>query len=201
MIGHAALWLFAPTLVLLAAIARLRSAAFSVARPTVALLVIGALIVLVISDERGSPMSLGVALAMACAIVSAASDLATGLVFDSVTALAALMILLAALVAGSAIPAAIGAVVCAGSLSALYALTRGRGIGLGDVKLGAVIGAGCGGVIAIGALGSAFIVGALWAIPLLARKRVHPGDRVAFAPFLALGTIASLGMNVFGLHG
>jgi prepilin signal peptidase PulO-like enzyme (type II secretory pathway) len=201
MIAHAALWLFASTITVLAAVARARSAAVSYARPTVVTLLAGALAVIVIGDERGSPMSLGMAPAMACAIVCAAGDLATGLIFDSVTASAALMILLTALAVGSVPATAVGACVCAGSLLALYALTRGRGIGLGDVKLGAVIGAGCGGAGAIGAIGTAFVAGALWAVPLLVRKRVHPGDRVVFAPFLALGTIASLGMRLLSAHG
>jgi prepilin signal peptidase PulO-like enzyme (type II secretory pathway) len=201
MIPHATLCLFAPMVMLLVAIARSRNATISFARPSVALLVLGALSVLVIGDERGSPMSFGAVLAMACAIVCAATDLATGLIFDSVTALTAMMILLAALVAGSLTATTTGACVCAGSLCALYALTRGRGIGLGDVKLGAVIGAGCGGVAAFGAIGSAFVAGALWAVPLLVRKRVGAGDRIVFAPFLALGTIASLGVNVLGSHG
>jgi prepilin signal peptidase PulO-like enzyme (type II secretory pathway) len=201
MIAHAALWMFASAVTVLASIARARSAAVGFARPTVVTLVAGALAMIVIGDQRGAPMSLGAALAMACAIVCAASDLATGLIFDAVTAFAALMILLAALAAGSASATTVGAFVCAGSLFALYVLTRGRGIGFGDVKLGAVIGAGCGGVTAIGAIAAAFIAGALWAAPLLVRKRLRPGDRVVFAPFLALGTIVSLGMKLLGAHG
>ena len=201
MISHAALWLFTLALALLAVVARARSGAVTFMRPIVVMLSIGAIVVIVAAEERGSPVRLAGSLSLACAIVCAESDLATGLIFDGVTALGALMIALTTLVAGEAKASAIGAFVCAGSMLALYAITRGSGIGLGDVKLGAIIGAGCGGAIAIGAIGIAFVAGSIWVLPLLLRKRTRMGDRLAFAPLMALGTLASLGIHALGAYG
>jgi len=201
MMPHAELWLFVSALSVLAVIARERSGAVAFARPLVAILSAGALSMIVIGEERGSPETFGVVLTLACAIVCAASDLATGLIFDGVTALTALVILATASIGGNAGASITGACVCGGSMFALYAITSGRGIGLGDVKLGAVIGAGCGGVAAISSIGVAFVAGSIWASALLLSNRARWGDRVPFAPFLTLGTLVSLGMNSLDRHG
>ncbi len=201
MMPHAALWLFVSALIVLAVIARERSGAVAFAQPAVVILSIGALSVIVIGEERGSPATFGVALTLACAIVCTASDLATGLIYDGVTALAASVILFTASIGGNASASITGACLCGGSMFALYMITSGRGIGLGDVKLGAVIGAGCGGATAISAIGSAFVAGSIWAAALLLGKRARPGDRFPFAPFLTLGTLVSLGVNSLNTYG
>jgi prepilin signal peptidase PulO-like enzyme (type II secretory pathway) len=201
MIPHATLWFFASALGAFATIARAQRSVVALLHPCVVLLTLGALAIIVTGEERGSPVALGVALMLACAIVCAASDLSTGLVFDAVTALSALMILAISSITHTVSASAVGAVVCGGSLLALYVTTRRRGIGLGDVKLGAVIGAGCGGVPAVGAIGAAFVAGALWALPVLVSKRAKPRDRVPFAPFLAMGALAFLAFESLSIHG
>jgi prepilin signal peptidase PulO-like enzyme (type II secretory pathway) len=201
MMPHATLWLFAVALGTLAAIARVRNTAVTFCRPNVVILMLAALVMIVVGEVREAPVAIGVALVLACVIVCAATDLATGLIFDAVTAASILMILLFAFATKSLTMSILGACVCAGSLLALYVATRRRGIGLGDVKLGAVIGAGCGAELGIGAIGSAFVVGALWAAPLLLSGRALASDRVVFAPCLALGTLGFLAFASLHGHG
>ncbi len=190
---------FLAALLGLVRLARIRSTAVKLTRPVVVILALCAVPAIILADQRGTPISLSVTLA--CAVVCAASDLATGLVFDGVTATTAIAILITSILSQDSLVAAIGASSCAGAMLLLYAVTRGRGIGLGDVKLGAVIGAGLGGVASVGALGAAFIAGAVWAIPLLASSRAQRGDRVAFAPFLAVGAIACTALRSVTGHG
>ncbi|MBP9750961.1 MAG: hypothetical protein KBC95_03890 [Candidatus Peribacteraceae bacterium] len=70
---------------------------------------------------------------------------------------------------------------------------RGRCLGAGDVGLGIAIGLLCGSVGATAfAIGGAFILGALVVIIGLLAGRLHRGDRLPFAPLLAVGTAISL---------
>ena len=146
-------------------------------------------------------MTIGVALVLACVIVCAATDIRTGLVLDVITAPAFGGIVLWSLVTRSLLPTLVGAALCGGTLLALYVLTRGRGIGLGDVKLAAVIGGGLGGAAAVGAIGIAFVAGAVWAVTMLVARRARAGDRVPFAPFLAIGTIGFVIVRSVYVHG
>ena len=87
-----------------------------------------------------------------------------------------------------------GAALAASALLALHLVTRGRGIGLGDVKLAFAIGAGLGPLRGLEALGAAFIAGAAYALWLLARRRARRTSSLPFAPFLAVGTVAIVGL-------
>lgn len=80
----------------------------------------------------------------------------------------------------------------------LFLITRGRGMGFGDVKyaftMGFLLGIK-GGLIAIYI---AFILGAVVGIFLLATKKKKLRSKIAFGPFLVLGTVAVLRWdNVF----
>ncbi|HTX57051.1 MAG TPA: prepilin peptidase [Candidatus Acidoferrales bacterium] len=171
------------------ALARVRSARVTLRTPTVGLAVC-ALLAIAVGAFRGSTVSLGAATALACAVVCAASDVAVGLIFDGVTLSGAISIAVMSVVGTQLCASVAGAAACAGVMLALYLLTTGRGVGLGDVKLGGVIGAGIGGAESVAAIAAAFIAGALWGMWLLATRRASLGDRVAFAPFLAFGAIA-----------
>jgi prepilin signal peptidase PulO-like enzyme (type II secretory pathway) len=74
----------------------------------------------------------------------------------------------------------------------LIFFTRGRGMGLGDVKLGFLIGFALGWPAAVTALFLAFLTGALVSTILILVRRKRFGDAVPFGPFLALGALASL---------
>lgn len=85
-----------------------------------------------------------------------------------------------------------GALIGAGILAALVLLTRGRGMGIGDIKLAGLIGASLGGSAALLALGSAFVVGAGVGLGLLAAGRAHLKSAIPFGPFLALGWLIAV---------
>lgn len=76
----------------------------------------------------------------------------------------------------------------------IWLSSRGRGIGLGDVKLAAVFGVALGYPLILVNLWWASILGGLVAAGLLAtgRARLGVGTRVAFGPLLILGYIAAL---------
>lgn len=70
----------------------------------------------------------------------------------------------------------------------LFALTKGRGIGFGDVKFAFVIGLLLGFPSALIAFYAAFLTGAFISIILIvAKKKKFHGDTIAFGPFLVIG--------------
>jgi prepilin signal peptidase PulO-like enzyme (type II secretory pathway) len=130
------------------------------------------------------------ALAALCGSSAAAIiDLRTGYIPDAVTRTTALVALTLAALGGDAPAACSGAWSVGGALLGLHLLTRGRGIGLGDVKLGSAIGAGLGAGAGLAALAAAFVSGAVYAAWLLIARRARRGDEIRFGPFLAAGTL------------
>lgn len=90
----------------------------------------------------------------------------------------------------------IGMVVLGGFYLALRAMSAG-GVGGGDAKLAAVIGLVLGWhgwqALAVGAA-SAFVLGALYALVLMAARRAQRSTRIAFGPWMIIG--AALGVAV-----
>jgi len=90
----------------------------------------------------------------------------------------------------------LGAVLGAGILLALYGswylLRRVEGLGLGDVKMMAMIGAFLGwpGVVAALLLGA--VLASVVALAGLMMRRLHLHNKMAFGPFLALGAAVTL---------
>lgn len=74
----------------------------------------------------------------------------------------------------------------------LVVLTRGRGMGGGDVKLGLLIGLFNGFPNGVIALFLAFITGSIVSIGLMAMSKKGLKDVVPFGPFLILGSVLSL---------
>jgi prepilin signal peptidase PulO-like enzyme (type II secretory pathway) len=131
---------------------------------------------------------------LACVAVSATTDIQTGFVFDRVLLATALVLLPVTMLSGRFLEAASGAILAAGLLLIPYACSRGRGIGLGDVKLAAAIGLGLGVAGAVTALWFAALCGGAVAAALLLSRRVRSDSSIPFAPFLALGaSYAALG--------
>jgi prepilin signal peptidase PulO-like enzyme (type II secretory pathway) len=146
--------------------------------------------------ERGGLLqSVSPLIAVACASVSAVTDLQTGLIFDVVTVTALCLIEAVAAATSTLGDATIGACVVGGALLLLHACSRGRAIGMGDVKLAAVLGAAFGIVNGVIVLGAAFIIGAASAVYGLTSGRLRRGDGVRFGPYLALGTTALLAIQ------
>jgi leader peptidase (prepilin peptidase)/N-methyltransferase len=141
------------------------------------------------------------ALAALCGTCAAAViDARTGFIPDRLTRLTTLLALGLAAATGAAPAACIGACVVGGALLALHLLSRGRGLGLGDVKLGTAIGAGFGATAGIAALGVAFVAGGAYAAWMLATRRARRRDAIPFGPFLAAGTLSAALLSLGGLR-
>jgi leader peptidase (prepilin peptidase)/N-methyltransferase len=134
----------------------------------------------------------GVIAATAGAAVAGIVDARTWSIFDPLTAsLLAAALGLAAL-EGRLIDAFAGSICIAGGLFILRLAGRGRGVGLGDVKLGAGLGAALGAPAGITAIALAFIFGGAYGAWLLATKRAMPGHSIRFGPYIAAGVFAAL---------
>jgi leader peptidase (prepilin peptidase)/N-methyltransferase len=130
------------------------------------------------------------AVASVCgALIAAGIDARTGCIPDRVTRPTSIIALGVATVSGLVLTAFWGALAVGGSLLLLHVITRGRGLGLGDVKLGTAIGVGLGPAAGLAALGGAFILGGAYASWLLATRRASHRDALPFGPFLATGTV------------
>ena len=86
----------------------------------------------------------------------------------------------------------IGAVAISGFFLAQFILSRGRWIGGGDIRLGAIIGAILGWKLGIIALMIAYITGSIAAIALLLQKKSKMKNQIAFGPFLIIGLLVAI---------
>lgn len=77
----------------------------------------------------------------------------------------------------------------------LILVTRGRGMGGGDLKLGVFIGLSLGVMNGVLALFLAFVLGSIVGVVLLIFRKKHFGQTIPFGPFLSLGSYTAL---VFG---
>lgn len=134
-------------------------------------------------------------LAICAACVSAQTDLQCGLIFDAVSLVALGLLLLRGVSTGTFTAACVGAAALALLLGSLWALSGGRGIGLGDVKFAGVIGSAFGCAWGVAALGAAFVGGGIAAGVLLSCGRVHRQSGLPLAPFLALGCVFAAAMG------
>lgn len=131
-----------------------------------------------------------VAVALGSAAVCAVSDIRCGYIFDRVTVPTITLLVAIAYAGNFEMQAVIGAVCAGGTIWVLNASSGGRGIGLGDAKLAALLGAALGPVGSMVTLGLAFVGGAVIAIAGLLSGRFQRGDRMRFAPYMALGACA-----------
>ncbi len=120
-------------------------------------------------------------------------DLLDMVVFDSVT-LPMIGVAAAFNLAMGADPLTLLWAVLAGSGFFLfqYLVSRGRWIGGGDIRIGAMIGAMLGFPGVVAALFIAYVIGALTALALLAMKKTTWSSQLAFGTFLSLATAAVL---------
>jgi leader peptidase (prepilin peptidase)/N-methyltransferase len=73
----------------------------------------------------------------------------------------------------------------------IYLVTKGKGMGFGDVKFAFLMGLVLGYPKIIVAFYLAFLTGALVGIILILGRKAKFGQKIAFGPFLALSTIIS----------
>jgi prepilin signal peptidase PulO-like enzyme (type II secretory pathway) len=156
-------------------------------RGAMTILGFGLCLQLVLAGAYGARLPLAFIVLLSAGTVAAATDAAGGYVFDAVT-LPALAVLLSIAAFAHQLPgAAVGAGIAGGAMFALYAVTLGRGLGLGDVKLACCAGAGLGAYSGLISLGVAFVLGGLYAAFLLITRRGSRGDEIRFAPYMAAG--------------
>jgi leader peptidase (prepilin peptidase)/N-methyltransferase len=129
---------------------------------------------------------------IAVVTVAAVVDARTGFIFDPLSIGLVLVCLGLAAAGGRLDESLIGAAVVGGSLLLLYAITLRRGIGLGDVKFAAGVGAGFGLARGSLAVAAAFVIGGGVGAWLLATRQVAAGTELRFGPFLALGTYTAV---------
>ena len=87
------------------------------------------------------------------------------------------------------IPYLLSALISAGFLLILNLITKGKGMGMGDVKLAIFMGLFLGYPKIIMAFYLAFILGAIYGLGLMFFKKANKKSQVAFGPFLILGTM------------
>jgi len=85
----------------------------------------------------------------------------------------------------------LAALIGAGFFAAQYFVSRGKWVGDGDIRLGALMGLMLGVKYLLLALFLAYIIGAVFAVIVLSAKKFEMSSAVAFGPFLALATFAT----------
>lgn len=86
----------------------------------------------------------------------------------------------------------LAAVAGGGFFAAIFFLSRGRGIGFGDVKLGTAIGWLLGWPDILLSIFLAFIIGGAWGAAAMFLKKKGMKDILPFAPFFVIGTVLTV---------
>lgn len=88
--------------------------------------------------------------------------------------------------------ALIGAGIGAAFFGLQFVVSRGTWVGLGDLRIGALMGAILGWKLTIVALFISYLIGSFVSIFIIARKRKFSGVRIPFAPLLVTGTFITI---------
>lgn len=126
-----------------------------------------------------------------CLLVIFVTDCKTQIIPDSMVIIGCLSVVLEMIVRNglisvfSVLPSAVGA---SCFFYVLWFITRGRGMGFGDVKLAFLLGLMTGYPLIVAALYVAFLTGAVSGVILMIRGKKTLKSRIAFGPFLILGT-------------
>jgi len=147
------------------------------------------LFVLSVLEFGASLQAVSAALLSAFLIVTVFVDIDHLLILDAVTVPAGIIGFIIAVALGHALSALEGAALGAALFGAIHLITRGAGLGLGDVKLAAALGIFLGLHNSIAAFAAAFVIGAVLAIPVLATRRRRGRDVLPFGPFLVIGAL------------
>lgn len=127
----------------------------------------------------------------ACVALIAASgpDVRTGYLFDAITLPAAVVVGILAIAIGASASAAGGVALLVGAFGSIVLVSRGRLMGLGDVKAMYAIGAAFGPLESLVAIFAACVSGTVVA---LLSARFARGSEIRFAPHLAVGSAVAL---------
>lgn len=112
------------------------------------------------------------------------SDVRYGTLPDLLSLPAVVIALTGMAVDGHVVGAVVGAVVGFAAFGLQYLVSRGKWVGSGDMRIGALAGATLGWPYVLLSLLLAYVGGALIASTLLVARRVRPGDRVPMGGFL-----------------
>ena len=190
-----AVWSVAGYLILRAAELRAVGSATRLSWPTAAL-ALGS--VVCAPFVRETPIA-----AVACGVtciglaLAAAADARTGYLFDAITMPTGALVSILAIFGNSILESALGALMLAGTFGAIVVCSRGRMMGLGDVKAAYAIGA------AFGPLETPLAILAACVSGLLAAAfagRLRAGATVSFGPHLAVGSTFALVAGDFIVH-
>ncbi|MBM4439947.1 MAG: prepilin peptidase [Candidatus Rokubacteria bacterium] len=140
-----------------------------------------------------TPQSAVAALLLAALVAITVIDLDHQIIPDAITLPGIVAGLLAnlAVPGGSWVSALIGMAI-GGGLFLVIILVSGGGMGGGDMKLGAMLGAFLGWQLTLVAIFLAIVVGGVAGVALLAARRKGRKDAIPFGPFLAAGGVAAL---------
>lgn len=117
-------------------------------------------------------------------------DLDHLLIPDTLVVATAVIGILAAVESGHAVDRLWGALAGGALFGTIYAATKGRGMGLGDVKYAAALGLFFGLVPAVAVGLASFVVGVILAVPVLLVGRRGRRDALPFGPFLVIAALA-----------
>ena len=136
-------------------------------------------------------------------IICAGTDLNTGLILNSVTFPGvAIGIALSFFVPGmTPLGSLVGVLVSGGVVWLMFAVTRGRGMGGGDVKFMAMVGAFLGWDRGLLTLFLGALIGSVVGIARIALGKQERREPIPFGPFLSLGAIISMffGVRIIGV--
>jgi leader peptidase (prepilin peptidase)/N-methyltransferase len=148
---------------------------------------------------RATPLAAVACGATSIALVLAGdADRRTGYLYDTLTFPTALIVAAVAIAGNATFPAACGVALLVGSFGTLYVVTRGRLMGLGDVKAMFSIGAAFGPIESLLAIFVACVSGIVAAA---VAGKLQRGASLAFGPHLATGCAFSLIAGDSILHG
>lgn len=165
----------------------------SIQYPTVELLA-GLLYAAVVWTYGLTLQSLSLLIFVSLIVICAGTDFNTGLILNSVTFPGiAIGVALSFLVPGmTPIQSLLGALVSGGVVWLMFAVTRGRGMGGGDVKFMAMVGAFLGWERGFLTLFLGALVGSVVGIARIASGKQERRDPIPFGPFLSIGAVISV---------
>lgn len=146
--------------------------------------------------EIGMIGGLGIALIATALVWVFFSDLVYGTVPDAAIGVGAFGVILSHLSSLSDLSYLLAAAAAAGFFYFLVLVTRGRGMGTGDVTLAAFLGLWLGWPKILLAMWLAFILGALVGLILIGLKLKRFGQTIPFGPFMIAGSIIA---EIWGL--
>lgn len=85
-----------------------------------------------------------------------------------------------------------GLIVAIGIIGFIVLITRGRGMGAGDIEIAAIIGVFLGFKNTLIAIFLAFMIGAIYGIILILKNSKKRKEAIAFGPFLFIGSVIAL---------